>query len=386
MRFASRVRIIGAVLAMCAAAVGQQKINPATQINWPAGCQVYNVAQAACPPVGIINFRGTWSSATTYALNDAVFYNGSQYVSIQNNNLNNIPSTATTFWALFSEGATAAGGNFAIQYANNAALAGANFTGLVQNNGSSGPPSLATAGTVATALGGTPALLAANNNYTGNSSQNATVAATVSTNQPSPSSSMCGNAWNGSASLPDCVFWRYVLPPFITTPPPPNQGAYTLTHTGPYAFGVDMSAAATVKLSQTTVTNMTVLGPIAVNGPATLLTTNFGAPTTQPGTVNVSSPAVAWNGQWTDGTTLAPDRWVWNSSLPPSGTNPTSTYFLVHSGTPGAVLVNIEAPVAINNGSNVIFRCTTAGTLRVGQLTSVSADCGASVDSGLRTN
>jgi hypothetical protein len=36
-------------------------------------------------------------------------------------------------------------------------------------------------------------------------------------------------------------------------------------------------------------------------------------------------------------------------------------------------------------GSTVIYRCTVAGTLRVGQLTSVASDCGTAVDTGLRT-
>lgn len=39
----------------------------------------------------------------------------------------------------------------------------------------------------------------------------------------------------------------------------------------------------------------------------------------------------------------------------------------------------------LSTGATIIYRCTVAGTLRVGQLTSVSADCGTAVDSGLRT-
>jgi len=37
-------------------------------------------------------------------------------------------------------------------------------------------------------------------------------------------------------------------------------------------------------------------------------------------------------------------------------------------------------------GTTVLYRCTVAGTLRVGQLTTVSGDCGTAVDSGLRVN
>jgi lysophospholipase L1-like esterase len=105
MRFASKLRIVIAALALCGAALGQQKINPATQINWPALCQVYNVAQAACPPVGVVTFKGAWSSTTTYAANDAVFYTGSTYVSLQGGNLNQNPATATAYWTVLVSGA-----------------------------------------------------------------------------------------------------------------------------------------------------------------------------------------------------------------------------------------------------------------------------------------
>ena len=37
-------------------------------------------------------------------------------------------------------------------------------------------------------------------------------------------------------------------------------------------------------------------------------------------------------------------------------------------------------------GTIIVYRCTVAATLRVGQLTTVSADCGTAVDTGLRVN
>ncbi len=37
-------------------------------------------------------------------------------------------------------------------------------------------------------------------------------------------------------------------------------------------------------------------------------------------------------------------------------------------------------------GSTTLYRCTVAGALRVGQTTTVSADCGTAVDTGLRVN
>jgi lysophospholipase L1-like esterase len=48
----------------------------------------------------------------------------------------------------------------------------------------------------------------------------------------------------------------------------------------------------------------------------------------------------------------------------------------------GAVLFN--SPVGVGGGTNILYRCSVAGTLRVGQTTTVSADCGTAVDTGLR--
>jgi len=46
----------------------------------------------------------TWSSSTTYQLNDAVIYGGTAYVSRSVNNLNNIPSLDSLDWAQFNVG------------------------------------------------------------------------------------------------------------------------------------------------------------------------------------------------------------------------------------------------------------------------------------------
>src|SRR5207247_11368715 len=58
------------------------------------------VTGATGPPV---TFQGNWSSATTYALGDVVFYSGSAYISLQNANLNHQPNTSPTFWALLAQ-------------------------------------------------------------------------------------------------------------------------------------------------------------------------------------------------------------------------------------------------------------------------------------------
>lgn len=51
---------------------------------------------------------------------------------------------------------------------------------------------------------------------------------------------------------------------------------------------------------------------------------------------------------------------------------------------PIAHTASFSDPVSVNGGANVVYRCTVAGTLRVGQTTTVSADCGTAVDTGLR--
>lgn len=42
--------------------------------------------------------------------------------------------------------------------------------------------------------------------------------------------------------------------------------------------------------------------------------------------------------------------------------------------------------VTVHGGTNTLYRCTTAGTLPVGALTTVTGNCGASADTGLRVN
>lgn len=50
------------------------------------------------------NYRGTWSSSITYAVNDAVLYSGAEYISLLGTNLNQNPASATTYWAVFAPG------------------------------------------------------------------------------------------------------------------------------------------------------------------------------------------------------------------------------------------------------------------------------------------
>ena len=49
-----------------------------------------------------LTWQGAWNSGTTYALNDAVSYNGSSYISIQAGT-NQTPDTSPTFWSLLAQ-------------------------------------------------------------------------------------------------------------------------------------------------------------------------------------------------------------------------------------------------------------------------------------------
>lgn len=54
-------------------------------------------------PAGL-TWQGTWSSASTYAMLDAVYFNGSTYISLINSNTNNQPGVAaSTAWALLAQ-------------------------------------------------------------------------------------------------------------------------------------------------------------------------------------------------------------------------------------------------------------------------------------------
>lgn len=52
-------------------------------------------------------YKGIWASGTTYAVQDVVTYNGSSYVSILASNTNQNPVTATTYWSVLAAQGTA---------------------------------------------------------------------------------------------------------------------------------------------------------------------------------------------------------------------------------------------------------------------------------------
>ncbi|MDP3052754.1 MAG: LamG-like jellyroll fold domain-containing protein [bacterium] len=58
----------------------------------------------------------------------------------------------------------------------------------------------------------------------------------------------------------------------------------------------------------------------------------------------------------------------------------------IGTADPGSYKLKVVGTVSVNSGTNIIYRCTTAGTLPIGALTINSGNCGASADTGLSVN
>ncbi len=90
---------------------GPQGTTGATGSQGPAGLTGATGPQGASGPQGAtgpagLNWQGTWSSGTAYAVNDAVAYNGSSYISIQAGS-NEEPDTSSSYWTLLSQAGAA---------------------------------------------------------------------------------------------------------------------------------------------------------------------------------------------------------------------------------------------------------------------------------------
>jgi hypothetical protein len=121
-------------------------------------------------------WRGTWSSATAYAVNDLVTYGNASYISIQAGT-NQTPGVATSYWTVVVSGSGLAigGANTQVQY-NNAGLLGgsANLTfngttlttgGLSLKGSTSGTVTIAAPATAGTQSYTLPTGLPASNGY-----------------------------------------------------------------------------------------------------------------------------------------------------------------------------------------------------------------------------
>ena len=72
--------------------------NPIPIVSGPAG--------PPGPPGGTLNWRGAWSSGSTYAVGDGVSYNGGSYYSILGSNTNNQPDISPTYWGILAASGT----------------------------------------------------------------------------------------------------------------------------------------------------------------------------------------------------------------------------------------------------------------------------------------
>ena len=79
-------------------------INPVGPSGQPTKYAVAVSSPSQTSVAGPTLFVGAWSASTTYSINQAVSYNGIDYVSLKNSNLNQTPSTASTYWTQLSNG------------------------------------------------------------------------------------------------------------------------------------------------------------------------------------------------------------------------------------------------------------------------------------------
>jgi hypothetical protein len=68
-------------------------------------------------------WRGTWSSAVIYNVNDVVYYNNSSYICLVQNQ-NKIPSSNPTEWGLIAQGQTVGGADTQVQFNDGGVLGG----------------------------------------------------------------------------------------------------------------------------------------------------------------------------------------------------------------------------------------------------------------------
>ena len=62
----------------------------------------FTIPRGATGATGEITWKGTWSSATAYGVNEAVYYNGSSYIAVANNQ-NVVPTSDSTKWNVMAQ-------------------------------------------------------------------------------------------------------------------------------------------------------------------------------------------------------------------------------------------------------------------------------------------
>jgi len=233
------------------------------------------------------SWRGTWSGATAYVVNDVVYYNGSSYISIQNGTNQN-PATQTAYW-------------------NTVALAGSvssvaqSFTGgIVSVAGSPITSSGTLALTVAGTSGGVPyfssgttwatsSALASNALVVGGGAGNPPATVTTGTGVltflGTPSSANLLSAMTDETGTGVLVFNNA---PALTNP--------TVTNYVETLYSANTSTAITVDLTNGTVQNLTLTGNATITMPTAVAGKSFVIILSQDGTGGrtVTWSTVSW--------------------------------------------------------------------------------------------
>jgi len=107
----------------------------------------------------------------------------------------------------------------------------------------------------------------------------------------------------------------------------------------------------------------------------------------------VSAPTQAWlSAVTTDAGNKLLITNASNIALTIDPTNETAAHTIFSPNLGGTLALTgaaqnvVFGTVSSSGGANIVYRCSVAGTLRLGQLTTVSGDCGTAVDTGMRVN
>jgi hypothetical protein len=160
--------------------------------------------------------------------------------------------------------------------------------------------------------------------FGGNTTLANPIAATSLLNQSSPSLIISGNYWTGSATAVD----KWVIQDGISTGSNPGA-SLSFTHTGSPAGGGIIMPALTLGGNLTVGTSGSFGGNVLLYG---------NTPATSLANVTFGSLVIAGN-YWT-GSVSAEDSWTTAQTLG-TGSNPTSTFTISHTGTSGTVTAKI---------------------------------------------
>lgn len=219
-------------------------------------------------------------------------------------------------------------------------------------------------------------LLNAANTFTNNNTIATAIPATSSVNNNSPTFSLSGSFWNGTASGTDIWEWQDVVGsganPSVT---------YTLNHTTTNQ-GTAITVPSVNIPYNTNVLNLFTGGQVdallvsATDTVRGVLVVQAGGAITGSST-NVNSGSLETAGSYFNGTTGVLDKWDWIGVLG-AGTTPTSTYTLSHTGSSGATAISMPFPISLK-----ALQVTAAMTPGAGWQTVTGAACPIAAGVGL---